>query len=51
MIFSDAFWVDTLHGYVFHFPNLANQIIYQLLIFSSSYTGLVCFGQDVNGPN
>jgi hypothetical protein len=42
--FSDVYWVDTLYGYTLHSPNLANQIIYQLLAFSSSYTGLVGFG-------
>jgi hypothetical protein len=44
MIFRDVYWVDTLYRYTFHSPTLKNQIIYQFLAVSSSYTGLVCFG-------
>jgi hypothetical protein len=31
-IISDVYWVDTLPEYTFHSPNLAGQLISQLLI-------------------
>jgi hypothetical protein len=46
MVFSVVHWADTLHGCTFYSTNLANQIIYQLFAFSSSYTGLVSFGLE-----
>jgi hypothetical protein len=45
-IFSDVNWINMLYGYTFYSMNLANQIIYQLFAFSSSYAGLVCFGLE-----